>query len=230
MENLNRKSLIISADDFGVSQKANDAILSLANQGKLDRVAIMIGGSISSEDIKVLVNLGIKLDIHLHLFNNNHFSRREKEPSRGAMGRILYFLFNYLSGRCSGKKVAKIWEKQILDFKEMFGRYPDGLNSHEHIHFFPPFFRITRELSEELSIPHIRLGRKGIRSGNSINLILGILRKYNFWLSSQAFLTSEHTVGFDWLKNPDLQKIAPGTELVFHPERDEEYDYILKNL
>ena len=37
-----------------------------------------------------------------------------------------------------GKIVFIIREEFAEKFKEIFGKNPDGINSHEHVHFFPP--------------------------------------------------------------------------------------------
>ncbi len=39
-------NLIISADDFGISEKANQAILELVKYKKIDRVSVIIGGKV----------------------------------------------------------------------------------------------------------------------------------------------------------------------------------------
>ena len=52
MEKINRKNLIISADDFGKSELANKNILSLAEAGKLDRISVMIEGDSMKKDVE----------------------------------------------------------------------------------------------------------------------------------------------------------------------------------
>lgn len=240
-------NLIISADDFGISEKANQAILRLAQEKKIDRVSVMIGGKISKDEVKELLESGVKIDIHLHLLEKNFFDKREKESEDGTVKRIAIFLLDFLTGWYGSAKVKIIWKKQIEEFKTIFGRYPDGINSHEHIHFFPPLFKTALRIKEEFKISYIRLGklkRKGkfgkvafildkLRLMNfRRNLIfftpLGIARSYPFELNTSDFLVS-----FDWIKNLEeffeniIEKTQ--TELVFHPERKNEYEFLMKN-
>jgi predicted glycoside hydrolase/deacetylase ChbG (UPF0249 family) len=234
------KNFIISADDFGVSKEANAAILNLAKIGKLDRVAVMMGGIISQEEIKALLDSGVKIDIHLHLFESEFFLKRKKERDDGTVKRVSLFVISYLSGQYGTKRMREIWQKQIEEFRKTFGQYPDGINSHEHIHFFPPFFKIVCELLKKLSIPYYRLGKKGTSFDFvSASFILNILRKINLkrikksgLVSSPSLITSEFLISFDWLKNFPLSDISKSgnIEIVFHPERDEEYEFIVKNL
>lgn len=240
-------NLIISADDFGVSEKANRAILELARDKKIDRTSVMMGGKISKDEVKDLLESGVKIDIHLHLLENNFFDKKEKKSKDGTTKRIAIFLLDFLTGWYGSAKVKIIWKKQIEEFKNIFGRYPDGINSHEHIHFFPPLFKTALKIKEEFKISYIRLGklkRRGKFGKTAFildklrlmnfrrNLIfftpLGIARSYPFELNTSDFLVS-----FDWIKNPEeffeniIEKTQ--TELVFHPERKNEYEFLMKN-
>ncbi|MFA7319120.1 MAG: ChbG/HpnK family deacetylase [Parcubacteria group bacterium] len=242
-------NLIISADDFGVSETANHNILALARAGKIDRAGVMMGGQISPEEARGLLESGIKLDIHLHLLEADYFAKRNGESERNVFGRMFIFAVDVLSGRYSSGKVKLIWKKQIEDFHVLFGKYPDGLNSHEHMHFFPPFFRVALALKEKFGISFMRLGKWEHKTGLNFTLvafILNTLRRINARLN-QIFVTPPHIakdvpfvlntsdflVSFDWIKDYDKffdQLPSPGqTELVFHPERPDEFEFLKEN-
>jgi len=247
-EHLN--NLIISADDFGVSPEANRNILALAREKKIDRTGVMMGGKFSEDEIKELLESGIKIDIHLHLLEKDFFEKREEEASRGVFRRGFLFLIDVTSGRYTPGKVKQIWKKQIEDFRATFGRYPDGLNSHEHMHYFPPFFRVVLALRKELGISFVRLGKWKYKKGQKFTLIafiLDTLRVINGRLN-RVFVTLPHIakdvpyvlntsdflVSFDWINDKEkfFENLPdPGqTELVFHPERKEEFEFLKENL
>ncbi|HRY82866.1 MAG TPA: ChbG/HpnK family deacetylase [Candidatus Moranbacteria bacterium] len=240
-------NLIISADDFGVSEKANRNILELAREKKIDRASVMMGGKISKKEAEELLESGVKIDIHLHLLEKEFFENRKKEAEKGIFKRTAVFLADFLIGAHSKAKVKIIWRKQIEDFHSLFGKYPDGINSHEHIHFFPPFFKAALKIKKEYGISYMRLGKlryfqkfgKAAFILNKLrmmnfrrNLIfftpLGIARSYPFELNTSDFLVS-----FDWVENEEefFENILENTqaELVFHPERDNEYEFLMKN-
>ena len=242
-------NLIISADDFGVSEIANRNILALAHEKKIDRTAVMMGGKISPVEAQELLATGIKLDIHLHLLDKDFFVTREKEAGQGVVRRGTLFLMDVTSGRFSPAKVKFIWKKQIEDFHALFGKYPDGINSHEHMHFFPPFFRVALSLKEKFGIAFLRLGKWEYKTGQKSSLaavILDNLRKINARVNHifvtpphiakdvpYVLNTSDFLVSFDWIKDYDKffeQLPDPGqTELVFHPERPEEFEFLKDN-
>jgi predicted glycoside hydrolase/deacetylase ChbG (UPF0249 family) len=240
-------NLIIAADDFGVSKLANRRILELARTKKLDRVAVMVGGIYSPQEIKALLDLGVKLDIHLYVLPAGYFQTRGGEKRENIFKRIFVFLVDMTSGRYGSNKVRLVWQAQIEQFKKTFGRYPDGINSHEHLHFFPGLFRSALRLKDKFSVPYLRLGKEKMKSPwNSVAFVLDNLRRLDIKFNKLVFAppgdpklypgeinTSDYLVSFDWIKDPDkfFERLpaATQTELVFHPERDAEFEFIKEN-
>lgn len=225
MEN-QREKLIISADDFGLSAGANRNILNLAQLGKIDRVSVLVRGHLSSKEIVALKNSGVSLDVHLEI------------PGLSAGGkntflRLANFFRLYFSGRTSLAKLEAEWKSQIEEFKKIFQKCPDGLNSHEHVHFFPPYFKIAMRLCQESSIGYVRFGKnKSLRHVGLVSSIIHFLCKKNYALAQKSpIVSSQELVSFDWIRNFEefLEELPLGkTELVFHPERENEMAAILK--
>lgn len=225
-----RKNLIISADDFGISQLANKNILLLAQAGKLDRVAVMTNGKFSSEEIEALKKTGVKLDIHLD--PDSEISNKRKLKA-GALSRGFIFVFKFISGQVGPSAHQKHWQKQIDKFHKIFNQYPDGINSHQHVHFFSPYFKVVLQIAATNHIPFIRFGKRRLLVGR--NLIYPILQIWH-WVNSLCFSfakidSSDYMISLDWIKNiPQfLENIPEGkTEIVCHPERKEEFEIIKK--
>ncbi|MCX6765808.1 MAG: ChbG/HpnK family deacetylase [Candidatus Moranbacteria bacterium] len=222
-----RKKLIVSADDFGLSGRANENILKLARLGKIDRVSILINGFVLMEDIKELQKSNVKIDLHL-TFPEGIRKRR------GIIRRSFVFLSKYALHKSSVSVLEKEWRKQIDLFFENYGRAPDGLNSHEYIHFFPAYFKIAAGLCEKYNIPYLRFGKKGvIKNSSAVSRILGILcEKNKRAFSASGLLTSDYLISLDWIK--DAQKLKnsfpKGTiEIVCHPQREKEFKIIRQN-
>lgn len=224
------RQLIISADDFGLSPQANKNILYLAMLGKIARVGVMTHGKFSSEEISEILKSGVKLDIHLDILHEFHNNRRKRES---AFLRGVEFLAKLLLGKLSSKKTATDWRFQIEKFREIFGKNPDGINSHEHVHFFPPFFKIALKLQTEYSIPYIRFGDSVFMLHNKpVAHILHWLRIINlkkFRKSGRA--SSGSFISLDWIKNMDkfLNNLPKGTvEIACHPEIPDDFEKIKK--
>ena len=215
-----RHRLIINADDFGISPQANKNILHLIMLGKIDRVGIMVHGKFSDEEVNEIIKSGVKLDIHLDIIHEFHDNRRKR---KSAFMRVMEFIGKIFSGKLSSEKTKIAWRSQIEKFREIFGKNPDGINSHEHVHFFPPFFKIALKLQSEYSIPYIRFGESVFMLHNKpvahILHWLRIIDRKKFQKSSGA--SSGSFVSLDWIKNMDkfLNNLPKGTtEIACHPE------------
>jgi len=221
-----RKRLIVSADDFGHNSTANKNILALAEHGHLDRVAVMVRGGISPDEIRRLLATGVALDVHLDIPNL-------AVPKKGAFRRSTFFLMQYVSGKISPQNIGSDWEAQVEIFKKIFGRCPDGLNSHQHVHFFPPYFRQSLALAQKFQIPFLRFGKESIlvRRG-MISFIIRLMRKADKKIFLAAGLDSaDFLMSLDWIKDPQefLRHLVPGTtEVVCHPERQSEFEIMKK--
>jgi predicted glycoside hydrolase/deacetylase ChbG (UPF0249 family) len=234
-----RKNLILTADDFGKSAKANENILRLVRAGKLDRVSVMIDGDLSEVEVKELLASNVKLDIHLELIWQKR--RRNLLKDRTLRQGIVFFV-NYIWGdwpvpenpRSSTKAVRKEWKSQIEKFRKIFGRTPDGISSHEHTHFFPAYFKIVLDLSRHFDIPFVRFGKKGfVGKKNSVKFILNVMRclnKRKFFKSGVR--SSDYFASLDWMENIEiiLKNIPEGkVEIACHPEREDEFEIITSN-
>jgi predicted glycoside hydrolase/deacetylase ChbG (UPF0249 family) len=226
-----REKLIISADDFGIRDTVS-AILPLAQAGKVDRVAVLVNYVRSQEEAEALKATGVKIDLHLEAIRLLRSGERMKE---GALGRGVNFAVRYGLGLVTKRRIEKEWTAQMERFKELFGRYPDGLNSHEHVHYFPKFFEAFADLGKRYGISFLRFPRQGVLPGSSslVSKVIAFLWKRDrkvFPLEGAD--VSDFLVSYDWLKDfpAFLETLPEGrTEIVFHPERKEEYEAIEKS-
>lgn len=231
MEESIRKKLTISADDYGI-RETSKPILELAEKHILDRVAVF-AERVTDEDMQSLFETGVAIDIHLELI---HLLKTGQEDEGSALYRGMNFFFRRIFGIVSPKKVEAEWRRQIALFQKRFGRLPDGLNSHEHVHYFPEFFSVTVALAEEFGIPQVRLGQKGIIKGKKGRLTAGILsfcsRFDTKYFRTKNIASSQWVTSFDWFEDADafLQVMGnPGyseVEVVCHPERPGEKEVL----
>ena len=224
-------NLVLNADDFGISQKANENILKLIELQKLDRISVMTDGLISPQEIAKLLASDVKLDVHLNLKKIDLSATRKNKE--GVFSRLFYFLFLYFNGTLGAASAEVSWEEQVEKFETLFGKKPDGLNSHQHIHFFPAYLKILLKLCKKYNIGYLRFGKCCLRKNiNLICFILNTLRLKNLKTFSQSGIaTSDLLISLDWIKNIEkFSKEFPQkkTEIACHPERDLEFEIIKK--
>lgn len=224
-----RKRIILTADDFGISNEANLNILELVRIGKINRVAVISNGIFTEQDKKQLIDSGVKIDVHLNITEDILGARKIK---RNPIKEGSSFLLKVFSGKLNNKLVYDNWDRDIKLFIEKFNRNPDGINSHQHVHFFPPYFEITLKLKKHYHIPFIRFGSSAILGKSKTKNVISILRSRN----KNKFLNSgsrstEYLTNLDWIGDPDLffGKNKEGVlEIACHPERREEFNYIME--
>lgn len=229
LEQSQRRKIILAADDFGKSEKANRNILRLAKAGKLDRVSVMVDGDFVPGEIKELAATEVALDIHLEL--DWQKKRRGKLKDNTARQGIV-FLVNHFQ-RSRRKKIQEDWKAQIKRFHDLTDCYPDGINSHEYVHLFPSYFRIALSLAAEFNVSYVRFGRHGfIGKRNLAHLVLNNLRQWDRqYFSESGMDSSDYFVSLDWIGEIGkfLENIPAGKiEIACHPERDEEFETIDK--
>lgn len=234
MENISyeshRQRLLVSADDFGISSRANRNILYLVSLGKIDRVGVMTHGIISPNEIEQLSRSGVKIDVHLDIL---HEFENDRQKRNSHFLRISDFLAKLFTGEIWPSKIEKEWNEQIEAFKNIFGRYPDGISSHEHVHFFPPFFKIALKLQGIYDIPYIRFGDSlRMSNHNIVAYMLHMLRIFNLRACRKmACVSSTRLISLDWIRNIDnfLTKLPEGTiEIACHPELAEDFVRVKK--
>ncbi|QQS60998.1 MAG: ChbG/HpnK family deacetylase [Candidatus Moraniibacteriota bacterium] len=227
------KKICISADDFGMCRLGNDRTLFLLEQKKIHRISCLVYGEYNEDDIQRLVASNAKLDIHL----DTETEVKQEGSGRGSVARRgLYFLYEFwFTKKYLSKKMEQEWEKQILLFYKKFGKYPDGLNTHQHIHYFFPFFRVLIRLSKKYSISYIRLGKNSFYVPDAVAIILDILRIFDITLLKRSKKqTSDVLLSFDWFRQGNFLTIETlysrlqgrNIEIIFHPKREEDFVFL----
>lgn len=135
----NARAIIINVDDLGLSSAVNDAVLHLAECGRIGASSYMVGGTIRENEIKALTDL--KVDIGLHLDLTGIF------PSalRGSLKSII--VASYLR-KLDPTQVNDVINQQLDAFEDRFGQAPVFVDGHQHIHQFPI---IRQHLVKEIS-------------------------------------------------------------------------------
>lgn len=221
--------MIVTIDDFGISEQANENTLLFVRAGKIDRVSIMMNGLLRPADIETLLRSGVKLDIHL---DRRMTIDEQRKLSDTFLRRFFVFIHGYFFGGNHPAQVSEAWQQQLKRFRETFKRSPDGLNSHEHVHFFPSYFRRIILLANEHNVSFLRFGRRHTPNTRFVAFVLNVLRVINKKAFERSGLTSsDYLISWDWVSDTvdfnhltDNLKNDTQTEVIFHPERPEELE------
>lgn len=155
------KRMIINADDFGLSDSVNEAVLRAHKQGVLTSTTIMTNMEAAKEAVKIakgLPRLGV--GVHLNLSKGKPLSNdkqvkcltddngefRHSPMMLAAMSLISHNIRKAIRTELAGQI------QWLIDN----GITPTHLDSHKHIHCFPPIYSIVCDLAQKFKINAVR--------------------------------------------------------------------------
>jgi predicted glycoside hydrolase/deacetylase ChbG (UPF0249 family) len=237
--------LIINADDLGLSEGANKAVLSACEEGFLKSASICVNGEKFEDALKNVLPRCPGLDVGVHL--------------NIVEGRALGGTTSLTDGKGNFNKgffqvLLKSGDKNFLrDAEGEFRNQIEGcqkyikihhIDSHVHIHAIPAIFRMTVKLAREYHIPCIRTQyerayfvprpKKIVTLKYPVNLLkIGIL---NFFtrinraaMKDSGLKTNDFIIGVGYTGMMDRDTILYGlrglgdgslVEAVIHPNTD----------
>jgi predicted glycoside hydrolase/deacetylase ChbG (UPF0249 family) len=130
------KQITICADDFALDQESCDAILRLAETGRISAVACFSDSPLWPEMGLRLKNLPAGPLIGLH-FNLTQPFGYECMTLRRA-------IVDALTHRIDPRAVSSALERQIERFVSVVGALPDFIDGHEHVHALPVIADVVR--------------------------------------------------------------------------------------
>lgn len=156
------RSLIVNADDFGLSSSANRAIIAAHREGILTSASLMLNEPGFDEALAFArehPSLGVGL--HLTLLCGRSTLPPDEIPglvnSQGEFGSNPARVgFQYFFRRDLREQLHAEIRAQFEKFRST-GLSLDHVDSHHHLHAHPTVFRILIESAQELGIKHLRL-------------------------------------------------------------------------
>ncbi len=136
-----RRQLIVNGDDFGRTEAVNAGITAAHEQGILTSASLMVrwpAAAGAARQARALPGLGVGLHVDLG----------EWEP-RGGDWVAVYEVDDVDDAR----RVTAEVERQLAAFRELLGRDPTHLDSHQHVHLREPVLSILVEIAGELAVP-----------------------------------------------------------------------------
>ncbi|MFH1305198.1 MAG: ChbG/HpnK family deacetylase [Candidatus Omnitrophota bacterium] len=176
---MQKKQLIINADDVGLSGAINAAVKTCYEKEAITGVSVMADGRCFKEAASMLRELG-KPEVGIHL-------------AYPVPGGVRNFAALYFSGGLDLADVYQMFSRQIKKARNA-GLEITHMDSHEHIHMFPAVLKILAALAVEFKIPYIRLSlEKGsvLRKRFNAKDILRHMALKPFALLGKRFLSRE---------------------------------------
>ncbi len=152
-----KKKFILNADDFGMSEYYNNAVLDGKNNGLLTSASLCANGDCFEQAINEIIPQcpDLSVGIHLNIIEGKSLTEcpmltdKDRNFNNGYISLIL-------------KSFNKEFMKQVeIEFRAQIEKIMnrtnvDHIDSHVHTHAIPNIFRLTAKLADEYGIPYIR--------------------------------------------------------------------------
>jgi len=148
------RRLIINADDCSLTPGVTRGILKAHDGGILTSTTVLINLPLEDwtvRDLQKRKQLGVGLHLNVTLGEPVSLSRRV--PSLVKEGGRFRRPADYQTKLPSLQDIIREYEAQIRLFEKRFGRKPDHLDTHHHLHDHPLFFRALSSAAGKWKIP-----------------------------------------------------------------------------
>lgn len=206
------KRLIVNADDCNLTAGVTRGILRAHDAGILSSTTILMNLPLSErtlQELKRRKKLG--LGIHLNVTFGAPVSRAEKVRSLLKFATRFRRPADYLSKLPRRDEVVREYTAQIRLFEQRFGRAPDHLDTHHHLHDHPLFFEALSNVARRWKVP--------VRRSHIFQLADGYSKTRGLYTTDYLFGNLE--AKFHWQREPLLgliENLPEGTsEIGCHP-------------
>ena len=150
---MSERRIILCADDYGISPAVSDAIRDLIGRRRINATSVMVvAPSFNQSEADSLLKAAGRCAIGLHVTLTAPFHPLSSgfEPVRdGAFLSLSTVLLRAHLRSLQPKRLATEIAKQFDAFNRAFGRPPDFVDGHQHVHVFPQvrdaFLRVAKE-------------------------------------------------------------------------------------
>lgn len=135
------RSLIVNADDFGLSRGVNRGIIECAELGILTSASLMVRWPAAVEAAAYAqqnrnISIGLHVDLGEWVLRNGEWE-------------LLYKVVDAQDAKAVENEI----NHQVAEFRRLVGRNPSHLDSHQHVHRQDPARSIMLKLAQEMQVP-----------------------------------------------------------------------------
>ncbi len=239
--------LIVNADDFGMTEGTNRAIIDAYQRGIVTSTSLLANGYAFDHAVKLAhENPSLGIGVHLTLTEGPPVSTNAAQLT-GSDGKLPLsnqpFARALAAGRLPRNAIRREFEAQIGRVIAA-GIRPTHVDGHKYIHLLPGISAIVADLARQFSIPVMRVPHRLVDAPSRIGrvpgaLILMMLGTLAYRVAQQAGLRmSDRVIGFvdtGHLTHDAIRRLLvarpprPGvTELLTHPAyRSPQLDVLL---
>lgn len=132
--------IVLCADDYGLSPAVGEGIRVLASNGRLSAISCLTTTPHWRPEAILLRSLpssSVSVGLHLNFTLGSPLGPMPQLTPDGRFPPLPFLLVKAFAKRLDGGEIAEEIDRQLARFKECFGRLPDFIDGHEHVHQLP---------------------------------------------------------------------------------------------
>ena len=212
--------IIINADDFGISESVNTAILSSFQRGYISSTSIMptMPGFQSAVEIAHEYKLNQKIGLHFNLTEGEPLTDPIKRLSKfcSSEGLFCFKRFTHFWLSSQERTALEIEISAQIDLCQTSGLPVTHIDSHHHVHTELPILKSIMRVARTKGVSSIRKSR----NLGSISQVSMLYKKWiNCLMRRKGFWTTDYFSNLDELaNNPEaLKQQGKSFEIMVHP-------------
>lgn len=147
------KSLIVNADDFGLTTGVSRGIIEAHRRGIVTSTTLLVNRPLHEDLLVELRASGLGVGLHLNLTLGAPVSPPEEVPSLLDGEGQLVRDARRVAAVVKPEEAALELRAQVAMFVRLMGRTPTHLDSHHHVSCHSPILECVLDLAEDLGIP-----------------------------------------------------------------------------
>ena len=161
---------LLHADDLGLAQGVNAAILDLAQSGRLQGASLLVDGPCAADAVKAWHKLADPPPLTLHLCLTEGHSLPKSPDLPIGFGRLLLASLLPWQRRRIAPQLRTVLLQQISRYRQLTGLRHIRLDGHQHIHLVPLVLDAVLDLASDESITWVRTTREPLPEGLPLRL------------------------------------------------------------
>ena len=161
---------LLHADDLGLAEGVDAAIIDLAQSGRLQGASLLANGPSAADAMEAWRNLAEPppLTLHLCLTEGHRLAKCPDLPS--GFGTLLLASLLPWQRRRIAPQLRTVLQQQISRYRQLTGLSNIRLDGHQHIHLVPLVLDAVLDLAPSESITWMRTTREPLPEGLSLRL------------------------------------------------------------
>jgi len=226
---VSRPSLIVNADDFGLTEAVNRGIVRAHREGIVTSASLMACGGAFDHAVELArQNPKLGIGVHLTLTQERPVCDPASVPSLAPDGEsfpraVFTVVRRYMRGALSAEEIAHELDAQVRRVIDS-GLRVTHFDGHQHIHVLPDVLEIAAAVAERHGIEAVRRPREPMRLASPIRMAqLVALRRFCAACDWTRWRTTESFAGFLQGGRLDIEDalgrlpLEGTTELMCHP-------------